>query len=210
MNKLQLAIDIFNKYAHAYSEKFMDVVLYSDTLNLLCEKLQKKKATILELGCGPGNLTRYLLEKRSDFSILATDLSENMLLLAKTNAPAAQVKQMDCRNFLSLNKNFDAIVAGFCLPYLSREEAIQLIQDAGKALSPHGFLYVSTMEDDYDKSGFKTSRYGDQLHIYYHQADYLQSALKNNNFNILDLQRKVYPADDGSITTDLIILAQKQ
>ena len=100
-------------------------------------------------------------------------------------------------------------MCGFCLPYLSKEESIKLIEDAAELLKPHGVFYVSTMEDDYSKSGFKTSSGGDQAYMYYHQADYLTEALQENGFNIIDLQRRDYPEQDGSNTIDLLIIAGK-
>jgi 23S rRNA G2069 N7-methylase RlmK/C1962 C5-methylase RlmI len=46
-------------------------------------------------------------------------------------------------------------MCGFCLPYLSKEEAVKLIRDAAAILNPDGVFYISTMEDDYSKSDFK-------------------------------------------------------
>lgn len=208
MNKTSLAIAVFDKRAKEYQDKYMDVSMYHDSFNVFCNAIKKENAEILELACGPGNVTRYLLNKRPDFKILGIDLAPNMLELAQKNNPEAGFQLMDCRDIDRLNKKYDGIVGGFCLPYLSKEESVQLIRNAAGLLKPDGVLYLSTMEDDYSKSGFQTSSYGDQAYIHYHQADYLVAALEANGFKIMDLQRKEYAAPDGTKTTDLVIIAR--
>ena len=209
MDKTKMAIDVFDKRANEYQAKFMDVGLYHDTFDLFCTSITKENAEILELACGPGNITRYLLNKRPDFKILGIDLAPNMIELAKRNNPTASFQCMDCRDIRLLGKKYDAVMCGFCLPYLSKEESVQLISDVYNLLESNGLLYISTMEDDYAKSGLESSSSGDQMFIHYHEADYLTQALLENGFKIIALQRKEYPKQDGSKTTDLVIIAGK-
>ena len=207
MDKSKIAVDIFNKHATSYESKFMDVSLYHHSFDVFCKLIMKQNATVLELACGPGNITKYLLHIRPDLNILATDLAPNMVELAKANNPTAQVQLMDSRAIKQLHKKYDAIMVGFCLPYLSKEEAIQLIKDASNALHLNGVIYLSTMEDDYSKSAFKKGSAGDEIFMHYHQADYLSAALIENGFVINELIRQAYPEKDGSQTTDLILIA---
>jgi len=183
--------------------------LYNDTFDLFCDNIIKENADILEIGCGPGNITKYLLKKRPGFKILGIDLSSNMIDLARINNPKAVFQLMDCRDISMIGKKYDAIMCGFCLPYLSRKESVKLISDAAGLLKSTGILYLSTMEDDNSKSGFRRSGCGDQMYINYHQADYLTNALKENDFKIIDLERKDYTTGDGTKTTDLLIIAGK-
>ena len=209
MNKTQTALAIFDKRANEYQAKFMDVNLYSDSFDLFCSHVTMKNANILEIACGPGNITNYLLNKRPDFKILGIDLSPNMIGLAKINNPTAEFQLMDCKHIDAIIKKYEAIMCGFGLPYLSKEETAKFICDASTLLKPKGVLYISTMEDDYSQSGLKTSSAGDQMYIYYHQADELILTLKENGFTIIDLQRIEYLAAGGTKTIDLLLLAQK-
>lgn len=209
MDKTKMAVEVFDTYAKEYQNKFMDVDLYNDSFNLFCQSIPAPHAEVLDIACGPGNITRYLLKKRPDFNILGIDLSPNMLHLAEINNPNAEFLLLDCRNIGQLTKQFDAIMCGFVLPYLSKEETEDLIRNSFALLKPKGVLYVSTMEDEYSKSGLKTSSSGTQLFMHYHEADTLTPALQKQGFKIIDLQRKVYPAGDGTNTTDLMILAGK-
>jgi 2-polyprenyl-3-methyl-5-hydroxy-6-metoxy-1,4-benzoquinol methylase len=206
VDKNKIAVDIFNKLASQYQEKYMNVDAYTDTLDFFCDVIKKQDPEILELACGPGNITRYLLHKRPGLKILGTDLAPNMVALARQNNPAATFKILDCREIASLRKQFDGIMCGFCLPYLPKEEAIQLIEDAANILKPGGIFYLSTMEDDYNKSGPKKGSNGDELYMYYHEAAYLTAALEKNKFKVLLTKRQPYP--DENPDTDLILIAE--
>ncbi len=208
MNQTKIAVNIFNKLASGYQDKFMDVSMYHNSLDLFCDAIKNENAELLELACGPGNITKYLLDKRPDFKILGTDLAPNMIELAKINNPTAMFELMDCRAIISLNKKYDGILFGFGLPYLSKEEAIQFINDASKQLNKNGILYISTMEDDNSKSGFKTGSTGDTMYQNFHQADYLTQSLVETDFKIIHFERKEYIYNEEK-TIDLIIIASK-
>lgn len=87
-------------------------------------ELQGKK--VLELGCGTGNMTLRLREKRMD--ITALDISREMLAMADEKAQEMRYKirfiNQDMRSF-SIGKNFD-FVFSFCdgYNYLLNEEDI--------------------------------------------------------------------------------------
>lgn len=211
MDKYAITLDVYNKSAKQFENKFMHMDLYNDSYNLFCKLIEKQNANIFEIACGPGNITKYLLSKRPDFKVLGTDLSPNMVALAKINNPSADFILMDGRDIYKINEKYDGIMCGFCLPYLSREESAKLIMDASGILNPNGVIYISTMEGDYAKSGYeKTSFSGNnKIYIHYHQEEYLTNALQKAGFKIIDLQRQDYPEHDGTITTDMLFIAQK-
>lgn len=209
IDKSKQAAEVFNKNALLYENKFMNVELYHHAFDLFCSNIKSGNAHVLDIACGPGNITKYLLHKRPDLIILGIDLSPNMIDLAKKNNPTANFITMDSRAISTLQKKYDAIMCGFCLPYLSKQESIKLIEDAGLLLENNGVLFISTMEDDYAKSKYVKGSTGDELFMHYHQADYLCDALAKNNFEIVDIQHQPYPTEDGSKVIDLLILARK-
>ncbi|MDI1355968.1 MAG: methyltransferase domain-containing protein [bacterium] len=209
MNKNKKAVAIFNRYAKLYQDKFMDVNLYGDTFDYFCRAIKTKDADILEIACGPGNITRYLLNQRPDFNLLGTDLAPQMLELARINNPEANFKKMDGRDILTLNKKFDGLMCGFFLPYLSKVEVEKLFSDASKILKPTGVIYISTMEDDYDKSGLRTGSTGEEMYMHYYEAKFLTSTLIQNKFKILKMERKESFMTDGSKVCDVILIAAK-
>ncbi|SFN36265.1 Methyltransferase domain-containing protein [Chryseobacterium oleae] len=203
--KILKAAEAFDKSAKIYQDKFMDVSLFGETFNLFCNHIAADNAEILDIACGPGNITKYVLDRKPDYQVLGIDLSPKMLDLAQANNPTAAFQLMDCREIGQIKKRFDGIICGFCLPYLVREEAVDLIAQASQLLKPGGVFYLSTMEDDYAKSRFQTSSTGDQVYVNYHQEDYLTEALQVNNFEIINIQRFTSYDKDNVMITDLVL-----
>ena len=211
MDKYHITFQSWDKLASAYQDKFMDLDLYNDTYDLFCDLVKPPGASVLEIGCGPGNITRYVLSKRPDLHIEGIDTSPNMLKLAKENNPSAGFKVMDCRHIDTLTTTYDAVLCGFCLPYLSKEDCQKLISDCSALLNTGGILYFSAIEDDYAKSAMETSSNGEHsLFVYYHEAAYLQQWLSEYGFEEIALYRKQYPKADGSSSIHLIVLARKK
>ncbi len=208
MDKYEITVNTFDKLAEKYQDKYMDFDFYEETYDTFCELVSLNNAEVFELACGPGNITKYLLNKRADFRIHGTDLAPNMVELAKKNNPNATFEVMDSRKISTVNKQFDAIMCGFCLPYLTKDDCVKLIKDCHDLLRKNGIIYISTMEDGDDRSGFQTSSAGDQVYIHYHQFEHLESALLENGFEVIKTYRKQFPVEDGTPTTDLFIYAQ--
>lgn len=210
MNRNQNTIQTWDKLAQNYQDKFMDITLYDASYDLFCEAIANENATILEIGSGPGNITRYLLHKHPKYTILATDVAPSMVDLAQKNNPSAKFQVLDARDINQIQQKFDAVMCGFCMPYLSKEESIRLIQDSYNLLNDDGILYFSVIENDYGKSENQTSSDGQfTMHVYYHQADYLQTALKECSFETIHLLRIEYPKPNDIIDTHLIFIVRK-
>ena len=203
------AVAVFNKLATLYAQKYMDVSGYSESLEKLGELLNASEGTVLELGCGPGNITRFMLDRFPHLKITAIDLAPDMIVIAKSLNPEATFEVMDCREINKIDSKFDAILCGFCLPYLSRLEAIQLISDSAVKLNTAGLIYISTMEDHNSKSGYVSGSTGDQLFMNYHECSYLTEALRNENFEVVYEKHLPLAADPENITKDLILIAKK-
>ncbi|MEE9437912.1 MAG: methyltransferase domain-containing protein [Saprospiraceae bacterium] len=178
----------WNKVAVLYAQKFMDLQLYDETYDVFCNLMKKKNAAVLEIGCGPGNISKYLLSKRPDFDILGIDIAPNMIKLAKKNNPSAQFKLMDSRDIDTLTTKFDAIICGFCLPYLSDIDRLKLISDCKKLLSKNGILYISFVEGKYKNSDYQVGSKGsDRVFFYYHELKFLEAELKKYDFELISI-----------------------
>lgn len=212
MDRYQITFRTWNTLADVYQDKFMDLDLYDDTYDQFCDLVKPQGASVLEIGCGPGNITRYMISKRPDFNILATDVAPNMIALAQDNNPSVRVALIDCREIDQLTETFDGIVCGFCMPYLSKEDCHKLIRDCSALLEPGGIFYCSAIEDDYNKSAPETSSDGrHQMFVYCHEAGYLTAFLKENGFEVVAVERKKYTkSSDGSESTHLILISRKK
>ncbi|WP_344853731.1 class I SAM-dependent methyltransferase [Pedobacter jeongneungensis] len=207
--KILKAEEAFDKSAKIYEQKFMDVSLYAEPFKVFCNNIPNDNADILDIACGPGNITRYLLANKPGYQILGIDLSPRMLGLASTNNPQARFQLMDCREIDTIKQKFDGITCGFCIPYLTEQEALKLIENASKLLKPNGVLYLSTMvEDGNSRSRYQTSSTGDQVYVHYHRETYLSKGLQTCNFETLDLKRYSANDKDGLTITDLVLVCK--
>jgi predicted TPR repeat methyltransferase len=132
-----------------------------------------------------------------------------MLGLARLNNSTAEFKLMDCRNILSIGIKLNGAICGFGMPYLNKSEAIKLIADVALLLNDGSPFCFSTMEDNYNESGFNVNSHGEQIYTYFHEADYLLQALKKNGFEVMDIFRKSYAAGNENIT-DLVVVSRKE
>jgi len=212
MSKKETTINTYNQAAKAYQNKFMQMDLYNDCYDLFCKHIDNREAHLLEVACGPGNVTRYLLNNNPNYKILGIDLAPNMVSLAQKNVPNATFRVMDCLEIDQLNSTFDAIMCAFCLPYLSKEQLTEFLLHSAKVLHTGGMLYLSTMEGKYSNSGFETTSFSgeNKVYIYYYSREYLRGILEQYGFGIIDFRTKQYPEPDGSFLTDLIYIARKK
>jgi len=200
---------IFGKYAKVYENKFMDLRLFHDTYDSFLGYLSNEKSAILDIGCGPGNISKYLLDNNPKLNILGIDIASEMLELARENNPSANFKLIDCNTIHTLNLSFDGIMSGFCTPYLSKNEVVTFISNAYKLLNTNGILYISTMEGSYENSKYVGPSSGENegMYTHYYTEEYLKSVLLKNGFSILETVRK--KENNNLEATDIVLIAQK-
>jgi ubiquinone/menaquinone biosynthesis C-methylase UbiE len=132
-----------------------------------------------------------------------------MLKLAQRHNPQAQFKLMDCREISLLNTTFDAIMCGFCLPYISWQDSQKLIQDMALLLKPDGILYLSFTEGDAEKEGFKGSdSSGGVIYVHYHNIEALKHCLAQSGLQVLG-EKMITHTHNQESTEDIFILAKK-
>lgn len=211
MDSYNITFNSWNKAAAAYENKFMALDLYNHTYEAFCKLVPITNARILEIGCGPGNITNYLLQHRPNYQIVATDVAPDMLALAKRNNPSIETQQLDARNLHALQGKFDAIVIGFCLPYLSQTDADKLFNDCANLLHENGLLYLSTIEGDSSRSGYETGSNPEfKMYVYYHQETILQQQLANHHFKVMSVERINYAKTNEITDTHLVMIARKE
>ena len=209
MDRYKETFETWNKIASLYQDKFMELDLYNDSYDFICNSIDKPNAKLLEIGCGPGNITKYLISKRPDFDIFGIDIAPNMVELARQNNPAAHFAVMDSRQINNLDSTYDGIVCGFCLPYLSQTETNELISNSYNLLSDNGLLYLSFVEGDPDKSDFKAGS-GGRVYFYYHKLDDITLQLNSFKFGEIKIFKVKYKISETKFDTHTILTAKKK
>lgn len=199
----------WNKIAQIYQDKFMSMDIYNSSYDYFISKLKTETAKVLEIGCGPGNISKYLLDNSQSIRLTGLDYAVEMIELAKKNNPTANFAVMDCREIDSIQDTFEGIMIGFCLPYLNPEESNKLVKDCSVLLNKEGVLYISYVAGEESQSGLKTSNTGDSVYFNYHQTEKLQEQLISNGFEITESFEVPYPTADSSEMHQVICAIKK-
>ena len=212
MENFELSVRRFDQFAVEYAQRFMDLNAYSDSIGCFCDFIGNDRPAILELGCGPGNVTSLLKARFAESRIIAIDLAPNMIEIARNRLPDVDFRVMDVREISTIPQVFDAVMCSFCLPFLSKTDAAKLIADCSACLVSGGILYVSTMEGNEERAGFETTSFSGNAEIYfnYHQQQDLEQAFVQSGFEIGQIKLQDYMEPDGSATTDMIFIGIKR
>ena len=104
------------------------------------EIIEKARGPVLDLGCGEGNNTLYLLGKGKN--VTAADGSLNAVLNMRKNFP--EVKETICFDMLETfpyaNNSTDLVIADLCLHYFTREDTIKILKEIRRILVNKGHL----------------------------------------------------------------------
>lgn len=94
---------------------------------------------ILDLGCGPGILSKYLSDLGYD--VTGVDFAEQMISIARGIAPKANFIVSDIAS-LELDDKFDGIVLAHFLIHFSKEENIQILNKLHTLMNPDASLFI--------------------------------------------------------------------
>jgi hypothetical protein len=75
-------------------------------------------------------------------------------------------------------------LCGFCIPYLSSSEVINLFKDSYKLLGEGGLFYVSVIMGDNADSGYQSSSSGDRVYIHYYDLEFVCDLLAQGGFEV--------------------------
>lgn len=99
-----------------------------------------EQPAILELGCGEGRDTRWLLQQGFT-DVTATELSRAAIAQCAHSAPAARLICHDLRAPLPFSDTrFDAVIASLCLHYFAWDKTLEIVSEIRRCLRPGGLL----------------------------------------------------------------------
>lgn len=198
--------NIWDKIAAIYDDRIGRLSYYDESYDALLQLLESKKSpSVLEIGCGPGNIARYVLGINKNIKYLATDLSEKMLAEASKNIPAATFQRCAALEIDEIPQKFDGIIAGFVIPFLSESELGLFFQKVKKILNPKGLFYLSFVPGSRELSGIKRNKDGDKLFFNFHELNSVHNLFTENNFQILWQSEVAFPRPEGNETHKIFI-----
>lgn len=137
--------DYWNKSHLKYS---MGDITYDDWLDKYEEVLARCERDVLDLGCGVGNNTLYLLEK--GYAVVSCDYSSVALKKLKQDIVGARTELVDISQPLPYEDGkFDLVVADLSLHYFSDDTTKSIMKEIKRILTDGGVLLarVNSVED---------------------------------------------------------------
>lgn len=168
--------------------------------------------TCLEIGCGTGKNTVWLLERAKH--VTAVDLSEEMLAKAKAKISSNRVefKQADILlPWTFRSGQYDLVSFSLVLEHI--EDLNPIFAEAAQALRPGGYVYIGELHPfkqySSSKARFDTEAGRTVLDCFnHHISDFIQAG-KQHGLRLVDVEEYFDNNDRSSIPRILMVLLQK-
>lgn len=133
--------------SYVYQNYMVPLIFESYAVDLATRVSRQSPASLLEIAAGTGVVTKEIASRlRSDARIMATDLNQPMLELAKKSVPDRRITWQQC-DALALpfeTKSFEAVVCQFGAMFFS--DHIQAYKEANRVLKPNGRYYFNVWD----------------------------------------------------------------
>ncbi len=96
---------------------------------------------ICDLGCGPGQIARYL--HRKGVETLGVDLSPKMVAEAKRLNPEIEFHQGDMLALPDPDNSWGGIAAFYCIIHIPRDRLVGALREMRRVLKPGGVLLIT-------------------------------------------------------------------
>ena len=188
-----------------YMKKFSD--LYITLSKKVQVNTKSPQACVLDLGVGPGLLSREILRQIPGAFVIGIDPLMKMLILAKENVHQSNVRRFEpilgVSEKLPLKENsIDTIVSRFSLPYWEKPD--ESFQEMHRIIKPGGRVILEALNKEFPKwklfgikismlfnhAGRDVTKYHVDAYSLAHTQEEVELFFKNSGFNILEKEGK--------------------
>ena len=168
--------------------------------------------TCLEIGCGTGKNTAWLVEKAQ--SLLSIDLSEEMLAKAKEKVTSDKVEFKQA-NILSewafRTRSYDLVTFSLVLEHIENLDPV--FEEVSKALIPGGHVYVGELHPFKQYAGskarFDTEEGTQVVECFNHHISDFTHAAKKNGLILVEMDEYFDNDNRSEIPRILTLLLRK-
>ena len=187
----------WSKYAAMYDD-YAEYVMGKSLRLLLIKKLSGERdlREVVEFGCGTGYYTKAIA--RNALRVLATDLSDEMLDMARVNLkefPNVTIEKADCEGAAYPPERFDAVIMANVLHII--EDPRKALRESFRILKKRGLIIVISYTD-YGMNWYDKMQLGIRYFLTFgmpppwglrsFSPEALQSIVEGIGFNIEELQ----------------------
>lgn len=144
LSKEKLTQQSFDRIATAYAREYYNELKEKpfdrDMLSQYTQAV-KRKARICEIGCGPGEIGRFLWEQ--GLIVYGLDLSRGMLKCAKDLNPGMIFLQGEMSRLPFADRSLDGVIAFYSLNHAYRENVWRVLFEINRVLVQDGLLLLA-------------------------------------------------------------------
>jgi len=202
MDKNKFAVSTYDKVAKSYADQYFtnlsDASRIDNFLSLL-----PQNASVLDVGSGPGQFTKCMLEK--GFIVEGIDLSKEMIRIAKKRVPYGKFTVMDMRNLTYPDASFDGLLVAYSLIHIPSIQISSTLIGFHRVLKPGGKMIVIVQKGKQDQIVDEPLKEGEQTFINFFSKKRLSQLLSKTGFKIVSI--KEAPSSDPDDLSDTVIYA---
>jgi len=187
MDNTQLVISTYNKIAHKYTNKYFTDKTDFPYIDKFVSFLPKN-SRILDIGCGPGTFSKYLINK--GFKVEGIDLSEEMLKIARLKVSEVKFNLMDMRNLEYPINSFDGLIVPYSLIHIATEEIPKTLDGFNRILKQNGLILIIAQAGEPDRIVDETLIKGRKMFINFFTRKKLKDYLTNTGFEVIFQKEK--------------------
>jgi ubiquinone/menaquinone biosynthesis C-methylase UbiE len=200
MDNTKLTTETFNKIAEIYAEKYFndqtDIPFVDKFLSLI-----NSNSRILDIGCGPGNFTKYIIDK--GFHTEGIDLSENMLAIAKRKVTNSKFQIMDMRKLNYPKNSFDGLLVAYSLIHVSSDEIVDTLKGFSEVLKKGGKILIIVQAGESDRIVEEPLLKGAHIFINFFTRNKIENYLEKTGFKVVFQKEK--QLDDNEELSNRVI-----
>jgi len=181
---------VAEEYARLYADELAHKPFDRDLLTRFADAV-RGRGTVCDLGCGPGQIGRFL--KGLGLDVIGVDLSPGMIELARSLNPDITFSQGDMRSLDVADASLAAIAAFYSLIHIPRAEVVRTLVELRRVLQPSGRLLLSFHLGHEDMHLDELWNEPVSMDFYFFGRDEMEQYLAEAGFDVVEsLERPPY------------------
>lgn len=201
---MEETLNTYDKIAEKYYEEYGDDLSDTPYIDMFLKYVVGNE--ILDIGCGPGTLSKYIADK--GYLVDAIDYSIEMLKIAEKKINNVNFIHMDMRNIVT-TKKYSGIMLAYSLFHISKKDVKNVLNKYYDLLKDNGVMLIilqegvgeGFVEENLDKKSKKF--------INYYSFQEIEQVLIENNFEVIE-KRKKKPISNVSLQNDKLVVICKK
>ena len=189
-------IDCYNKTAKNYAEKYLNELGKKHLDQVLLRSFAVEngnRGKLIDLGCGPGQTTKFLSDRGVD-DIIGTDISAEMINVARSINPQLSFEIADMLSLQYPDRYFGSAIAFYSIVHFTYEQLELAFNEIKRVLATNGeFLFCFHVGNELvHLDNFLDKPVNIDFHFF--EINKITALIHEAGFEIIDtIERQPYP-----------------